>query len=258
MDTADTPLLGAFIRAHRERLSPSQVGLPSGSRRRAKGLRREEVASLCGISPTWLTWIEQGRTQAISAATLGNIASALMLTPAERIYLFDLAGLRDPEQPAPSANHAMQQTMEEAVNRIQSPAYVLDQTWDILTWNRHAGELFTDWPESGATERNLLRYMFVNGTARKLIADWSTRARRLVAEFRADAGASLEQLRVRAMLDALRAQSPEFDALWRRHDVLEREGGERIFMHPVRGRVTYQQLTLRVANFPDLKLVILL
>ena len=75
--------LGDFIRSHRERLQPEQAGLPAGSRRRAKGLRREEVAALCGISPTWLTWIEQGRTQSVSAATLAALASTLQLSRAE-------------------------------------------------------------------------------------------------------------------------------------------------------------------------------
>src|SRR6195952_3282947 len=91
------PLLGDFVRSHRERLTPEQAGLPRGVRRRAKGLRREEVAALCGISPTWLTWIEQGRAVSLSAGTLARLAHALLLTAAERAYLFDLAALRDPE-----------------------------------------------------------------------------------------------------------------------------------------------------------------
>jgi transcriptional regulator with XRE-family HTH domain len=246
MSISNTPLLGEFIRAHRERLSPAQVGLPPGLRRRAKGLRREEVASLCDISPTWLTWIEQGRTQAVSARTLARIAAVLMLTQAEREYLFGLAGLRDPEQPAQSGGMAVQATLAKAVDSILAP------------WNRPAGELFAGWLGRDALAGNLLRYMFLDPGARALVADWPIRAQRLVAEFRADASTGLEQPGTRTFVEELRAQSKEFDTLWRQQDVLEREGGERAFNHPTRGRVVYQQLTLRVTNSPDLKLVILL
>src|ERR1700733_133492 len=90
--------LAAFLRSRRERISPEQVGLPAGLRRRAKGLRREELAGLCGISPTWLTWIEQGRTDSVSANAISRIAGALLLSRAERDYLFELAGVRDPEE----------------------------------------------------------------------------------------------------------------------------------------------------------------
>src|SRR3954464_15763370 len=99
--------LARFIRAHRERLIPAAIGLPAGSRRRTPGLRREEVAQLCGLSTTWYSWLEQGRDISLSAAALGRIATVLRLSAAERAYLFDLAGRRDPrdktepDSPAP-------------------------------------------------------------------------------------------------------------------------------------------------------------
>jgi transcriptional regulator with XRE-family HTH domain len=259
MSAVNTSLLGDFIRVHRERISPAQVGLPPGLRRRAKGLRREEVASLCGISPTWLTWIEQGRTQGVSAGTLARIAAVLMLTQAEREYLFDLAGLRDQDEPAQPGGMALQETLSMAVSQIQSPAYVLDLAWDVLAWNRPAAELFAGWlVQDDAAAPNLLRYMFLDAGARALVADWPKRAQRLVAEFRADANANLEQPGISAFVDDLRRKNKEFDMLWRQQDVLEREGGDRAFNHPARGSVVYRQLTLRVAHSPDLKLVMLL
>jgi hypothetical protein len=98
MKTPHPTSLGDFIRTRWDRLSPEQVGLHSVSRRRAKGLRREELAALCGISPTWLTWIEQGRTTSVSAQTVSRIGDALLLTKTEREYLFELAGVRDPSK----------------------------------------------------------------------------------------------------------------------------------------------------------------
>src|SRR5690606_23051044 len=98
--------LGAFLRARREHLSPQEAGLTGGSaRRRTPGLRREEVAHLCGLSPTWYTWLEQGREVSASPYALGRVAAALHLSPAERAYLFELAAKRDPEA-APTAPHA--------------------------------------------------------------------------------------------------------------------------------------------------------
>src|SRR5262245_50905851 len=89
--------LGEFVRAHRERLTPAAIGLPAGSRRRTPGLRREEVAQLCGLSATWYSWIEQGRDVSVSPTALARLAVALRLGRAERAYLFELAGKRDPE-----------------------------------------------------------------------------------------------------------------------------------------------------------------
>jgi transcriptional regulator with XRE-family HTH domain len=276
MPSPNAPLIGEFIRIHRERLSAPQVGLSFGLRRRAKGLRREEVASLCGISPTWLTWIEQGRASSVSAATLSRIATVLQLKQAERDYLFDLAGMHDPEQPEQIDNLALLDTLQQAVEHVQSPAYVLNRSWDVLAWNRHASDLFGTWlsrpvepsrEDEGETGEeadeeqpppNLLRFMFLDAHARKFVIDWKRRAERLVAEFRADASAELEQEAMQAMVQELCEQSADFDALWRRHDVLEREGGERTFHHPQYGQLLYRQLTLRVAHAPDFKLVLLL
>jgi len=259
---ATKPLLGAFVRSHRDRLTPEQVGLPPGLRRRAKGLRREELAALCGISPTWLTWIEQGRTTSISAATLARLADALVLTAAERAYLFDLAALRDPDTSRAAADAAatatLHDTLRRAVAKLRSPAYVLDRAWDAIAWNRPAAALFDAWLGPAATERNLLRYTFLNAGARRFIVDWPERARRLVAEYRADLSAGLQNPASRAQVDALCSDSPDFERLWRQHDVLEREGGERSFVHRQLGRVSYRQLTLRVTQAPHPMLVMLL
>ena len=91
--------LSAFLRALRERQSPAEFGLAAGPRRRTPGLRREEVAQLCGLSVTCYTWIEQGRDVSVSASTLARLARGLRLSRAERSYLFEVAGKRDPERP---------------------------------------------------------------------------------------------------------------------------------------------------------------
>jgi transcriptional regulator with XRE-family HTH domain len=258
MSKLETVSLGRFIRTRRERLSPEQVGLPVGFRRRAKGLRREELAGLCGISPTWLTWIEQGRTASASASAVSRIAKALLLSRAERDYLFELAGVRDPEKPDSLSEPNLSETLAKAVAKIQAPAYVLDRAWNAISWNRYAASLFIGWLDKKSSERNLLKYMFLNPQARGFVVDWPLRAQRLVAEFRGDCKAILDDEEISTRIEELRRQSPEFESLWSAQNVMEREGGERRFLHPVQGKLALQQLTLRLTHSPNLRLVILI
>lgn len=248
---ADAENLAAFVRAARERLTPEACGLPAGRRRRAKGLRREEAAALCHISPTWLTWIEQGRTTGVSTATLGAIARGLRLSRAERDYLFALAA-RDPAAPAPQASDPHR--MEALLATIAAPAYVLDRHWDAVAWNPAAQGLFGGW--LGGPERNQLRYVFLDPEARAFIADWPERAARLVAEFRADSVEEQDDPARRALVEELRHASPDFAAAWASQSVLAREGGRRRF-HTPDGARDFVQFTLRPAAFGDLKLIVL-
>jgi transcriptional regulator with XRE-family HTH domain len=247
--------LGAFLRAHRERLSPQTAGLPTGQRRRTPGLRREEVALLCGVSPTWYTWIEQGRSISASADALARIATALHLSRAERAYLFELAAQRDPAESDP-ADSDVPADLSRMVQLITAPAYVLDRQWNALVWNNHATQLFTGWLD-GEQDRNLLRFTFTSRAARKLIPDWEARARRLAAEFRADVIRHLGDAPIRMLIDSLTAQSNDFARFWASQDVFEREGGQRDFLHPRRGRLVCDQITLKPAQREDLKLVVL-
>ena len=259
LEASPARALGEFIRAHRERLSPQAVGLPPGPRRRTPGLRREEVAQLCGVSPTWYTWIEQGRPVSASSDALARIAVALQLSRAERAYLFELAGERDPAEPTPASNDAPA-ALIATVGLVDAPAYVLDRQWNALAWNDHAADLFVGWldgPADPARERNLLRFTFTEPAARTLIVDWEIRARRLVAEFRADSIRHLNDGPTRTLIDALAANSEAFGQFWASQDVGEREGGTRAFDHPRHGRVVYDQITLRPAHREDLLLVVL-
>ncbi|OWY40588.1 XRE family transcriptional regulator [Xenophilus sp. AP218F] len=252
-----TPL-GAFLRAHRERLTPQQAGLPAGSRRRAKGLRREEVAQLAGISPTWLTWLEQGRTESVSAHTLTRLAAALQLSGPQTDYLFDLAGLKNPQEKRGEAHPQARDILEKMLPRIDLAAYVLDRHWQAVAWNQAAATLFCDWLGQPDASRNQLDFIFLMPAAQHFLDNWPERARRVVAELRADLGQQLDDPATAAMLERLRRDSADFNRLWQQQDVLEREGGERSFLHPTLGRLTRQQITLRPSHAPEYKLVMLL
>jgi len=249
-------LLGAFLRARRERLTPAEARIHGGpARRRTPGLRREEVAQLCGLSPTWYTWLEQGRDVSVSPPALARISEALHLTAAERAYLFELARKRDPEANDPGDSPALPAPLLAALQAVTAPAYVLDRNWMACGWNEPALQLFARW--LGGPERNLLRYVFLDPQASEFICDWDHRSRRLVAEFRADTAARPTDHEVAALVDELSRASPRFAEFWNDQSVLAREGGVREFNHPQRGRVQYEQVTFVPAARSGYKLVML-
>lgn len=263
-------LLGEFLRERRSRLRPQDFGLAPGLRRRTPGLRREEVATLCGISPTWYTWIEQGRTASVSEDTLAALAAGLRLDRAERAYLFELMSRADPSRPAGPSADAIE--LRALVDAVRAPAYVLDRDWDAVVWNRPAGRLFADWLGSPGRARsaqdraedetrggphNLLRYVFLDPRSRALIVDWPERARRLVAEYRADSAGWPEDPVRQRLLAELGAGSAEFAQAWRAQQVLSREGGLRGFRLPGGELRQYRQFTLRVAQSSEHKLIVL-
>ena len=253
--------LGAFLMARRARLGPAALGLPAAGRRRTPGLRREEVAQLAGLSVTWYTWIEQGRDVSVSPAALARLARTLQLSGAERTYLFDLAGKRDPAGPAPALAREAPAALEAAVQAIAAPAYVLDRQWNAVAWNALAGRLFIGWLDRSADKpggRNLLRFIFLEPAARRLIRGWEERARRVLAEFRAECGVFPEDRGMQSLAAELRTRSTVFARLWEAHAVLGREGGLRQFNHPKDGPLTFEQAAFALAGRPEFKLVMLL
>lgn len=247
--------LAEFLRSVRARVTPESVGLPAGGRRRTPGLRREEVAQLAGISVTWYTWMEQGREISVSPAVLARLASVLQLTRAERHYLFDLAESADPEPPRDD-EAKLPNGLDACVQSIVAPAYILDRCWNVLARNPAMLDLFDGWPDRDP-QPNLLRYIFLDDAARQLVVDWETRAQRVIAEFRADVAAYADDAPVQALVGELTASSPMFAQGWTRRAVVEREGGLRVFNHPVHGVLRFQQFTFRLAIRPDCKLVML-
>ncbi|MBC2776781.1 MmyB family transcriptional regulator [Parasphingopyxis marina] len=245
-------LLGQFVRSHRDRITPDL----SVRRRRTPGLRREELAARAGIGVTWCAWIEQGRDVSVSPATLARLAVALALTPAERAYLFELAGRRDPEAPRSAPISQAPEAVTALVAALSCPAYGLDPQWNACCWNAAAERLFVGWLGEGQ-QRNLLLYMFAEPSSRELIPDWEDRARRVLAEFRADYGRLVDDAALGELVERLRAESEFFAREWDAQSVMAREGGSRMFVHPQDGPLAYVQHTFSPAERPDYKLVTL-
>ncbi len=228
VDTAS--MLGTYLRDRRTRLDPAALGFSRG-RRRTPGLRREEVAQRANISPTWYTWLEQGRGGAPSADVLDRIAIGLMLTDPEREHLFMLGLGRPPEvryKPFDGVTPRLQRVLDTLE---VSPAIIKTATWDVVAWNRAAAALLTDYATLPREQRNILRLIFADPGVRARQEDWQSVARFVVATFRADAvraGASEE---IAKLVEELSRTSPEFDVLWRDNDVMAHGEGLKRLHH---------------------------
>jgi transcriptional regulator with XRE-family HTH domain len=254
--TEDENLLGAYLKDRRAKLDPSAFGLPM-TRRRTPGLRREEVAQRANVSPTWYTWLEQGRGGAPSADVLDRLARALMLTEVEREHLFVL-GLGRPPDVRYQAPEKVSPRLQRVLDALgATPAYVKTSTWDVIGWNEAARVVMTDYGKMPAGQRNILRHFFIDARVRAVQTDWDAVARFIVAAFRADVARSGAAKNVEAMVAELRRVNPEFDTIWRENDVRSTYGEvAKTLRHPLAGLLTLEYSAFAVDGRPDLDLVI--
>jgi transcriptional regulator with XRE-family HTH domain len=248
-------LLGAYLRDRRTRLDAAAFGL-AGNRRRTPGLRREEVAQRANISPTWYTWLEQGRGGAPSADVLDRIARALMLTDVEREHLF-LIGLGRPPEVRYHASEGVSPRLQRVLDALAfSPALVRTATWDVVAWNRAATAVLTDYSAIPPGQRNILRFIFCDPRVRAAQYDWDSVARFVVAAFRADAARAGAVSHVADFVDELCRTSPEFAALWRDNDVRHHGDGTKRLRHPVHGMMSFEFSSFGVEGRSDLSMIV--
>lgn len=246
--------LGMYMRDRRTRLDPIALGF--GGRRRTPGLRREEVAQRANISPTWYTWLEQGRGGAPSADVLDRIATGLMLTDPEREHLFVLGLGRPPEvryKPADGVTPRLQRVLDALV---VSPAIIKTATWDVIAWNYAAANLLTDYAKLPREGRNIMRLMFADPGVRALQEDWQSVARYVVGAFRADAARAGANAEIAQLVEELSRISPEFEALWRDNDVVARGEGLKRLHHPELGLLELEFSAFAVDGRPELGMVV--
>jgi transcriptional regulator with XRE-family HTH domain len=246
--------LAAFLRARRNALTPTEVGLPAGRSRRTPGLRREEIAMLAGVSVTWYTWLEQGRRINVSTDVLEALARALRLDDAERQHLLTLADR------APAAHADDVADVPDALVRLitsmePAPAYVLGPRWEFLAWNRPQARLYPVIERLDEIERNLLWAMFAEPSVRPLLDDWPAQARRILAEFRAGTAALRDDPQVVSLVDRLRATSPEFAEWWPQLDVAQFQTRLRRYHHPRAGELVFEYQQLTPSEWPSLRVV---
>ncbi|MBZ9821269.1 helix-turn-helix transcriptional regulator [Mesorhizobium sp. CA4] len=248
--------LGTFLRDRRMRLDPAAFGFATG-RRRTQGLRREEVAQRANISPTWYTWLEQGRGGAPSADVLNRIATGLMLTEPEREHLFMLGLGRPPEVRYKSVDSVTPRLQRVLDALDPSPAIIKTATWDVVAWNRAAAAMLTDYSKLPREQRNILRLMFGNPRVRHAQDDWQSVARFVVGSFRADAVRAGAGAEVTELVEELSRTSPEFAALWRDNDVVAAHGeGVKRLRHPEIGLIELEFSVFAVDGRPELGMIV--
>lgn len=250
----DQTELGRFLRARRAGVRPADVGLPSGpGTRRTPGLRREELATLAGVSIDYYTRLERGKETRPSPAVVDSLARALMLDEEEREYLATVAAraagrAREPRLPPSRAVRPTTRLLLETLR--PNPAYVLSRTNDVLAANPGGLALMpgmVDWP---ASQRNTIRYTFLHPAARDLWPDWTQKARSCVAQLRALTGHDPDAPDLAALVGELIVKSPDFGRMWERYEVRRIGDGQKIYRHPSVGTMTlsHEILNLNRAN----------
>jgi len=248
--------LGAFLRSRRERLSPADLGMAPGTRRRTPGLRREEVAMIAGVGTTWYTWLEQGRDVRPSPEVLEALSRALRLDAAEQRHLFILAGR---PQPSRSTN-AVEKVDAPLLHMLDSlstqPAYVTGRRWDVLAWNAAAAAVFGDYGLLKGDERNIVHMVFTNPHHRRLLVDWEELARVALASFRAESAKYTGDADFERLIALLMQSSPEFRTWWPERDVVRRLSGVKHIRHPVAGNMTFEHMSFSIDDGSDMRLTV--
>jgi transcriptional regulator with XRE-family HTH domain len=231
---------GQAVRRWRDRISPDAAGLPAGGRRRASGLRREELALLAGISADYITRLEQGRASAPSAQVAQALARALRLAPLERDHLYRLAGLAPPGPDMVPAFIAP--SVHRLLDRLAGvPVAVYDAAWTLLLANPPYAALMGDPSGWRGNERNGVWRNFVLPEASRVRQ--GARERRafeaaLAADLRAAAASYPADHQLRKLIADLRAVSPRFAELWAQGIVGQHEAARKTIEHPVAGPLT--------------------
>jgi transcriptional regulator with XRE-family HTH domain len=237
----------------RARLAPSQVGLAQSDRRRAPGLRRQDVAVLADVSITWYTWLEQGREIKISADVLERIATALLMSATEREFLFALAQQRSaPQVAAPVA--AVSPAMERMLGAICVPALVMTSRWDVIAWNELT-RIFRNYDELAPEKRNLLRIVLVEDESYKLDpARHEQMARRGLSKFRVDYSQNPGNPAFEELVAGLTAESAMFRRLWNSPEVMTRL--ENVGHYPHLGGTSFEVSSYMPEGRSTLRLVV--
>lgn len=247
----DRETLADFLRTRRAKVSPADAGLPPGIRRRTPGLRRDEVAVLAGISPTWYRYLEQGRSVRPSDQVLEALARVLRLTEDERRYLHLLASRTvEREQPLPAdvPGELLIRQLVELNEDNPYPVYAAEASCDLIAWNRAAGDYYGGFGAASTDRPNMLRWLLFDDAAPRRLPQWTEDARDVVHRWRAIVAAHPDDPQVRARLAEFRARA-EFRDWWNQHEVQLQRSRTRTFDLPDGRRETLRLLVVQAPEF---------
>ena len=241
--------IAEFLTSRRAKVTPDQAGLPTYGPRRVPGLRREEVASLAGVSVEYYKRLERGNASGVSESVLEALAQALQLDDAERAHLFDLARAANPI--APRRRRPVQQRVRPVVHRIldsiTTPAIVRNSRVDYLAANPLGRALYAPLFESREQPANSARFTFLDPAAQDFYVDWERVAKDLVAHLRSEAGRHPHDRGLSDLIGELSVRSAEFRTWWAAHNVRYHQTGTKRLHHPIVGDL---ELSYEVMELP--------
>jgi len=252
--------LGEFLRSRRERLTPAEVGLPAAGRRRTPGLRREELATLAGISIDYLVRLEQGRDTNPSASVLAALASALRLNDDEQRHLGQLAlkSVVGPMCPTHRLTTDVRPTVLALLERLDpTPALVMGPLTDLVAWNAAWSKVGSPIGLAGDGQPNLARIVFLDPSARRTFVEWDLKADDVVAKLRRAHPVWGDEPAFAELLDDLRV-APEFASRWDARDLVQPRALPRKLLHPEAGPLRFVTEELPVTDEGGLTLTVFL
>jgi transcriptional regulator with XRE-family HTH domain len=245
---AETNDISEFLTSRRAKVTPEQAGLPSYGKRRVPGLRREEVASLAGVSVEYYKRLERGNLSGVSDLVLEALADALRLDDAERAHLFDLARSTSPVAPRRRrpATQRVRPNVQRILDSMSAPALARNGRLDYLAANPLGRALYAPLFDSLEQPPNSARFTFLDPAAKDFFADWERVAKDLVAHLRSEAGRNPYDRGLSDLVGELSTRSDEFRTWWAAHNVRFHQTGEKRLHHPVVGdlELTYEVLEL--------------
>ncbi|MFD0691098.1 helix-turn-helix transcriptional regulator [Actinomadura fibrosa] len=246
--------LAAFLRSRRERITPDDVGMPPGPRRRTPGLRREEVAQLAGVGVTWYTWLEQGRPINASTQVLDAVARTLRLDGAEREHLYLLA-----EVPEPASGEAagLPEDLQSILDALDpTPASVTNDRCDVLAWNAAYAAIFPHLVNAAPCERNSMWMALTLPPCCNPIENLAEEAPMHVAVFRHRYSRHMNEPAWKDMLRRLHAASPLFTRLWAEHEVALPGPRTKVFRHAAVGLIRTRTTHMDITASPGTRLIV--
>jgi transcriptional regulator with XRE-family HTH domain len=248
-----------FLTSRRARITPEQAGLPAFGRgnRRVKGLRREEVAMLAGVSSDYYIRLERGSLVGASDSVLDAIASALQLDDAEREHLFDLARIDNAasrRKHAPSTRQRIKPVIQQVLDAItEAAADVRNERGDIVASNRLGHALYSEIHAETVQPPNVARFTFLNPKAREFFVDWDKAATDVVAVLRATVGRHPHDKALSDLVGELSTRSDEFRVRWAAHNVRRHTSGSKRMRHPVIGEIELNYQSFELPGEPGLR-----
>jgi transcriptional regulator with XRE-family HTH domain len=247
--------LTRFLKASRGRISPEDAGLPHRDRRREKGLSRDEVAMLSGMSVTWYTWFEQGRDVQLSAPTLERLSTALKLDPREREFMFTLAQHRPPPL-VDTGNRHVAPSVQHMMDSLNIPALVMTEDWTVIAWNRLVARVFRDYDTMPPEDRNLFKILVLGDSYKSYEDEYRGMVQRLTARLKWDYSRAIRVEVFEALIEEMLERSELFRQFWLNGDIMAHFEGPNTRLLPDLGEISFHHTSYAVEQEPSQRLML--